>query len=129
MRETNNTDVLALAEVFETFGVHPKVGTSVDTYSIVGDPIEHIRVDVTLRFTSEHRLCCPEPSCYMGFLGWNRFGIPAAVSKALGFPKDTPLILRVQTRHDPGYQYKDFPGPEFSRDQTMIFDDFEKSIR
>ena len=69
----------------------------------------HVRIDLTLTLHKDSPVCCPEPSCYVQYLGYSRYDVPAAIADRLRLSHEPRVQIVVQVVHESGYRYSAVP--------------------
>jgi hypothetical protein len=64
-----------------------------------------VRVELELRYLLTNPVCCPEPGCYVRYLGTERRRVPGALREALALDAEPAVTVLASLVYEPGYQH------------------------
>lgn len=104
MPPKSTVDCNAISRAIHDVGVHPGVPVTV-TDATIHDDTQTVTIKVTLCFLCASPVCCPEPGCYIPFLGHRRSHVPAAIGAALNLKYQPSINIQANLVYETGYRH------------------------
>jgi hypothetical protein len=91
-----------ISAALHAVGAHSSV--PVEVLSVTGTAAE-LAIVLSLHYRPATPVCCPEPGCYVPFLGRARHRVPAEIASALGLGAVPRVSITAQMVYEPGYAH------------------------
>lgn len=85
-------------------GCHPDVRMTVQAVNTAAAD-GSLTVKLTLFLKTDSPMCCPEPGCYIRFLGRSRSKVPSALASALELKRPPQVTIHATLKYEDGYQH------------------------
>lgn len=76
-----------------------------------------ITIELTLFFKTNSPVCCPEPGCYISFVGWCRTKVPVVLAAVLELPEQPQVTIHATLNYQDGYRHSQV---NFGRNMTRV---------